>query len=784
MKRTIYITICTLIISLGIAQSTSFAQTKEIEMQSYHISPTDSYKHILLVPQQRIETGGIAIGTSCGSDKIGTLYYSSEPIGAEAFYFCNRDPIDSQERWFPPSGIWEQINAAGKISLFEQSSINRTDIKVGIGTSNPEWKLSLDNDGGILSLGTEDPNTQDFSLFTTTIAPADSDYAMFLWYSKKGALHAQKTDITADFWTEDNIGIYSTALGRQSQARKFASFAAGYKAIADGPLSSTFGAYNNIYTETDLLPTDKAIVLSSAILGGVLNVITGDTDNEGPAGNIIGAGYGSRITDASLSAIMGGYTNKIDGGMASNFSENSTNINTPDDRTHSLVIGGWQNIIDSTGKGNAIAGGAQNKISGTSNYSSIISGGPWSGPGIVSNEISDSDYSLIGAGTKNTITTSSHYSVIGNGYLGTINIPSLYAILLNSTSVSGSDAEISGNYSSLGIGKQGPYIDGDYTTVMGSYDDDLIKGNFNFIGATSNTFMDGEYSVIFAGNSAELYGEFSMAHSIGRIGTSLPNYSNYSIAHGNAEINDGDFVWLFNGDDTTLITNNGNRNFIWGWGDHTIANTTTDSFLLLGDGGNPMAVGIGTSSIDVTTNNRARLAVNGIVRTSTFSLGTPAAAVAGVGLGVAVDGETIERLDLAEEFNTKELVEPGDVLVINNDNSGNLSKSRLTYDKNVIGVVSSNPALTFANGGITNTSTNNQAKTLHPAVALTGRVPIKVSTENGPIEPGDLLTTSSVPGTAMKATDNEQLQHAVVGKALETFNKKEPGKVLAIILLR
>ena len=37
-------------------------------------------------------------------------------------------------------------------------------------------------------------------------------------------------------------------------------------------------------------------------------------------------------------------------------------------------------------------------------------------------------------------------------------------------------------------------------------------------------------------------------------------------------------------------------------------------------------------------------------------------------------------------------------------------------------------------------------------LALVGVVPVKVSAENGPIQPGDLLTTSATPGHAMKAT--------------------------------
>jgi hypothetical protein len=51
-------------------------------------------------------------------------------------------------------------------------------------------------------------------------------------------------------------------------------------------------------------------------------------------------------------------------------------------------------------------------------------------------------------------------------------------------------------------------------------------------------------------------------------------------------------------------------------------------------------------------------------------------------------------------------------------------------------------------------------------MAMVGRVPTKVSAENGPIKVGDLLVTSSTPGYAMKGTDRSLLTGAVVGKAM------------------
>jgi hypothetical protein len=51
-------------------------------------------------------------------------------------------------------------------------------------------------------------------------------------------------------------------------------------------------------------------------------------------------------------------------------------------------------------------------------------------------------------------------------------------------------------------------------------------------------------------------------------------------------------------------------------------------------------------------------------------------------------------------------------------------------------------------------------------MAVIGIVPAKVSAENGPIHPGDLLVSSSTYGYAMKGTDRSRMLGAVVGKAM------------------
>lgn len=55
-------------------------------------------------------------------------------------------------------------------------------------------------------------------------------------------------------------------------------------------------------------------------------------------------------------------------------------------------------------------------------------------------------------------------------------------------------------------------------------------------------------------------------------------------------------------------------------------------------------------------------------------------------------------------------------------------------------------------------------------MAMVGRVPTKVSAENGPIKVGDLLVSSSTLGHAMKGTDRNQMFGGVISKALGSLD--------------
>jgi hypothetical protein len=140
--------------------------------------------------------------------------------------------------------------------------------------------------------------------------------------------------------------------------------------------------------------------------------------------------------------------------------------------------------------------------------------------------------------------------------------------------------------------------------------------------------------------------------------------------------------------------------------------------------------------------------------------------------------EIIGGADLAERFNLSIQAEPGTLLIIDEANAGQLMPSIVAYDAKVAGIVSGaggvNPGLTLHQEGVLEGDTE---------VAIAGRVYVKATAANGAIKPGDLLTTSDVPGYAMKATDRERASGAVIGKAMTGLDGGT-GLVLVLVNLQ
>ena len=135
--------------------------------------------------------------------------------------------------------------------------------------------------------------------------------------------------------------------------------------------------------------------------------------------------------------------------------------------------------------------------------------------------------------------------------------------------------------------------------------------------------------------------------------------------------------------------------------------------------------------------------------------------------------------DVAERINTSEWVEPGNVVEIDPEHPGFFRKSSTPYSTKVAGIISTSPGIILGNSF---DETTDDWEDNRPVLAVTGRVPCKVTTENGPIEIGDLLVASSTPGIAMKGDPRKAIA-TVVGKAMEPLKEGE-GTIVVQVMLR
>lgn len=147
------------------------------------------------------------------------------------------------------------------------------------------------------------------------------------------------------------------------------------------------------------------------------------------------------------------------------------------------------------------------------------------------------------------------------------------------------------------------------------------------------------------------------------------------------------------------------------------------------------------------------------------------------GKGFFNGGTQTGGADLAEFVPTSgALPQAGDVVEIDPDQPDRFRLSSRARSPLVAGVISTDPGVTM------NARHGADQPTDGPALALAGRVPVKVTGENGPIRIGDLLVSSSTPGHAMRAPE-APASGTVIGKALQAMDDAS-GTVLMLTMLR
>ena len=126
--------------------------------------------------------------------------------------------------------------------------------------------------------------------------------------------------------------------------------------------------------------------------------------------------------------------------------------------------------------------------------------------------------------------------------------------------------------------------------------------------------------------------------------------------------------------------------------------------------------------------------------------------------------------DVAERFASDEVMEPGTVVELGGTKEITRATSELS--EQVFGVISTNPAF-MMNGGAGEDDT-------HPAVAMTGRVPVKIV---GRVRKGDRLVSAGN-GIARAAAPGEITAFNVIGRSLVDKATPESGTIEAIVTIK
>jgi hypothetical protein len=171
--------------------------------------------------------------------------------------------------------------------------------------------------------------------------------------------------------------------------------------------------------------------------------------------------------------------------------------------------------------------------------------------------------------------------------------------------------------------------------------------------------------------------------------------------------------------------------------------------------------------------------------------------------GLYADRREGPSKDLAEYiYDSEGNTVAGDVVVADPDKPESVVLSSTRFQTSVLGVISTAPHMIMGTEIVLDEETGESIPGVSATrLALTGRVPVKITEENGPISPGDLLTTSSTPGHAMKwslmdvskardfeelksmLAENERRRNAVIGKAVSS-SASGTGTVMVLISLQ
>lgn len=431
---------------------------EDFSFSSNYPSAAGYFRELRLHPQPE---------SSYSSCNTGTIFSNSNFNGGA--FICKIEGSEAE----PLGDVWQlQDN-----SLYPNVR-NLSNLKVIIGTSAALFKLTLNDDGSILSQGNigEDLNLP---------SAGQGSGTRFVWYQRKAAFRAG--GVEHDEWSDGNIGQNSIALGYNNKA------ASRYSAVLGGennivnlspgadPATILGGKNNTILTRFASYPSYSVIAGGQSntvwngytFAAGMENIAGGINVTQGE--HMVIAGHQNRI-DGRHNIISGGQRN-LNAGFNSTISGGSNNTISSYLCENCTISGGSTNSIDETRnsflRGNNIIGGKSNLINNAfSSESATIHGG-------LQNTIYNNAYGTLSGGAHNT---------------------------LGSTSAASSDSTISGGYQNSIAGSKNSLHSGENNKLMtGSGSNDgystIVGGRNNTVSESFITLLPGENNIAEAANS-------------------------------------------------------------------------------------------------------------------------------------------------------------------------------------------------------------------------------------------------------------------------------------------
>jgi hypothetical protein len=643
--------------------------------------------------------------------------------------------------------------------------------------------------------------------------------SQILWYPNKQAFLAGRITILS----ADSVGTNSTALGYKSRAIGNYSQAFGYRTTARGDYSTAIGklsvagsrlagvstasnafAFGNSAYATG---NDSYALGSGAIASGLRSFAFGSVgvDSTGTVTSTPTRASGSYSTAIGMGAQAQSFGTMALGVGAIAFGNSAATLGYYSNASgnYSLALG-YKATTSTTGiYANAIGyyASATNTYSNAFGFFAAAKG--YGSLSLGYNSIASGSYST--ALGYNSQAVGDKSMALGSQYTYIIRRPLINRItgqiIWSTTSVNKTNTA-TGSYS-LAIGNGNTSQGGG--TAIGSNNSALALGA---VALGHSNVADTSYS--FAAG----YGNYSYGFNAFALGENVTAQAANSFVIGTYNNVTGDkYNWV----DTDPL-------FVIGNGE---SGATHDAFRVNKNGGiysypTSSPYGIYINPIDATYGiyayNRSNTLTGSIYGVRSYAYQSNAAASgnvysgyfngsnAGSGsyMGLYADVRTGGAIDLCEYiYDSRNDTKPADVVVADPDKKESVIKSSKPYQTSVVGVISTKPHLTMGMELVIDEKTGEPLPGVSATrLTLSGRVPVNVTGENGPIVPGDYLTTSSTPGCSMKwnlldinsATDfadlkrilaeNEKRRNAIIGKAVESFNGSGSGKIVVLISLQ